>query len=312
MSLQDTGIISNGSAAMVTGYSKRLSFFNKKVDKLIDRSQPTQVLMEVTPGMAAEMLQRNRELNRNINDRYVRDFAADMKTGRWSITGQGLSFDTDGKLLDGQHRLQACIDANVSFTTWVAFGISPESFLHHDRGQNRRNGQLFKMSGFANGNTLSVSARFVMLFEMENISMSAREHGLTSMDHTLRPGVEDMIAWTKERPEFVDLLANNGGTYRYLTGLSKSYGHALHWIIRAQYPKKGDTFIERLCLGIDVTRQDPIHRVRMKLERALSDKHPLPSAWRAAFVIKAFNAWNKNTNLSVLKIGGSESFPKVK
>lgn len=312
MSLQDAGIKSNGLSPIVAGYSKRLSYFNKKVDKLIDRDEPTQVLMEVTPGMAAEMLQRNRELNRNINERYVSDFAADIKNGRWSVTGQGLSFDTNGKLLDGQHRLQACIDAGVSFTTWVAFGISPESFLHHDRGQNRRNGQLFKMAGLPLGNTLSVSTRFVILFETGNISLSPREHGIVSINHADRPAVEDMISWTQARPEFVNLLVDNGGTYRHLTGLSRSYGHALHWIIRSQYPKKGDTFMERLCLGIDIMRGDPIHRVRMKLERATNEKYQMPSAWRAAFVIKAFNAWNKGTALSILKIGGTESFPKVK
>lgn len=313
MSLQVGGIQSNGLSPTVAGYSKKLSYFNKKVDRLIGRNEPTQVLMEVTPEMACEMLLRNRELNRKIGNRFVSVFAADMKAGRWSVTGQGLAFDTNGKLLDGQHRLQACIDSGATFKTWVAFGIDPESFIHHDRGQSRQNGQLFQMAGFSNGNQMAVAVRFVVLFNQGNISMSGREHGLTTMDHNQRPVVDELIAWAEARPDFSKLLIETGRIYSQATGLAKSYAFALHWVIRQKYPQKGDIFIARLCMGVDVTLNDPIHKLRQKLERIRhDDKHTTPSAWKAAFVIKAFNAWNKNTRLDHFKIGGSETFPQVK
>ena len=60
----------------------------------------------ITPKRAAEMLEHNGH-NRPLTRTRVREFAEAMKRGDWQLTHQGIAFDTDGQLKDGQHRLAA-------------------------------------------------------------------------------------------------------------------------------------------------------------------------------------------------------------
>ena len=63
-------------------------------------------LVEITPELAHEWLGFNTH-NRNIRQRIVTAYAADMTGGDWQWNGESIKFAEDGTLLDGQHRLAA-------------------------------------------------------------------------------------------------------------------------------------------------------------------------------------------------------------
>lgn len=67
-------------------------------------------IIDITPQMAAEFLSKN-TFNRNVSSVAVRKYAADMKNGKWRLNHQGIAFDENGVLVDGQHRLLAIIQA---------------------------------------------------------------------------------------------------------------------------------------------------------------------------------------------------------
>lgn len=67
----------------------------------------------VTPSIAREWLKTN-ESNRTLRPQRVRQYANDMRAGKWNLTGQGITFGKDGNLLDGQHRLHAIILSDTS------------------------------------------------------------------------------------------------------------------------------------------------------------------------------------------------------
>ena len=60
----------------------------------------------VTPEMAREWLTHNTH-NRPVSRQYVEKYARDMRAGRWHYTNQGIGFDVNGVMTDGQHRLLA-------------------------------------------------------------------------------------------------------------------------------------------------------------------------------------------------------------
>jgi hypothetical protein len=63
----------------------------------------------VTPSQAEKWLAKNHPRNRNISLRLVDAFTADMLAGEWRLTHQGICFDGEGQLIDGQHRLTAVV-----------------------------------------------------------------------------------------------------------------------------------------------------------------------------------------------------------
>lgn len=90
----------------------------------------------ITPHIAGLYLKFNNN-NRPLRKTHIRELASDMMAGNWQVTHQGIAFDTTGRLIDGQHRLHAIIEAGRPIQISVTKGCSASSFSILDRGSNR-------------------------------------------------------------------------------------------------------------------------------------------------------------------------------
>lgn len=90
----------------------------------------------VTPESAKRYLERNTE-NRRLRNWWVNSLAGCMRRGEWITTNQGVSFDTTGKLIDGQHKLEAVILADMPVTMAVFRNLDPSAFKVLDIGVKR-------------------------------------------------------------------------------------------------------------------------------------------------------------------------------
>ena len=90
----------------------------------------------ITPEKAAEYLTHN-HINRKLRQSFVKDLVNVITEGDWVITHQGIAFDTEGNLLDGQHRLTAVVQANRAVECYVTRGLPTETFSVIDAGLSR-------------------------------------------------------------------------------------------------------------------------------------------------------------------------------
>ena len=132
----------------------------------------------ITPKQAENYLEENVENNRPVLDRHVAVLARDMKTGNWVQNGETIKFNGTGALLDGQHRLWACIEAKVPFTTAVARGVP--NLEDVDRGRSRTMSHILAMRQVMNATKVSVAIRTIWRWENTNwrasqINPSTRE-----------------------------------------------------------------------------------------------------------------------------------------
>jgi hypothetical protein len=117
------------------------------------KSLPSQVAMQsmslelITPDVAAEYLAQN-TLNRKILPKRVRGYKEQIRRGHWPLTHQGIAFDWNGVLRDGQHRLQAIIESSVPVYQWVCRGIDPQSASVLDSGKPRSLRDRVCIAGF--------------------------------------------------------------------------------------------------------------------------------------------------------------------
>jgi hypothetical protein len=79
--------------------------------------------MTVTPTLAQKWLEGNTH-NRSLKQRKVEQYAADMKAGKWRQTHQGIAFDGENTLIDGQHRLWAVIESDATVVMLVTHGLA--------------------------------------------------------------------------------------------------------------------------------------------------------------------------------------------
>lgn len=99
----------------------------------------------ITPERAKEYLLTQGN-NRDINDRRVADYVGRMGRGEW-ILGQPITFDENGHLIDGQHRLKAVIRHGEPVSFAVMRGMPSESKSVFDIGQRRTTAQIAKFLG---------------------------------------------------------------------------------------------------------------------------------------------------------------------
>ena len=83
----------------------------------------------VTPDMAVKWLDETNTNNRQVREDHVSRLAADMLTGKWQgRNGEAIRFDTTGRLVDGQHRLWACVQSETPFETLLIKDVDPDTF----------------------------------------------------------------------------------------------------------------------------------------------------------------------------------------
>lgn len=130
--------------------------------------------------------------NRHVNAARVKTYARQMSEGRWELTGAGVQFSTDGRLLDGQHRLMAvqrvCETVpGFSIPMLVVRGVSVQAFHVVDTGKVRSLADALHIEGRSNITRLSAT-----IFT---------HHQIITDDWSAQPGDNGrMMAHLKEHP----------------------------------------------------------------------------------------------------------------
>src|SRR5262245_47203657 len=117
----------------------------------------------ITPEMAARML-GHVDNWRSVNDHHMRNLSRAMEAGRWEMNGNPIKFSSSGALIDGEHRLQACVRSKTPFRTLVARGIEACATIDTG-GRNRTAGQILQKQGKRNATQLATAARLLKIHE---------------------------------------------------------------------------------------------------------------------------------------------------
>ena len=103
-------------------------------------------VIHVNPDQAFRWLEGNVK-NRTINNKHVSRLAQEMKAGRWKLTHQGIAFDVNGTLQDGQHRLWAIVMSKCTVPMVVIFNVPTDAIEYVDCGKGRSVVDRMTLSG---------------------------------------------------------------------------------------------------------------------------------------------------------------------
>lgn len=116
----------------------------------------------IDPDTAEVWLGTN-TLNRPVRMSVVTAYARDMSSGRWKANGETVKFDKQGRLRDGQHRLQAIVLSGVTVPLTVAFGLEEDAVGTVDAGISRTAADLLNMKGVPHSALQGAVARLALL-----------------------------------------------------------------------------------------------------------------------------------------------------
>jgi len=108
----------------------------------------------ITPEKALEYKKLNFDKNRKISIPHVYNLKLAMLNKEWVSDGSDIKFDIEGRLIDGQHRLEAIIRAGIPVEMLVTRGLSHEAAQVMDRGKTRSVSDVLKLT--SNNNILQV------------------------------------------------------------------------------------------------------------------------------------------------------------
>lgn len=190
---------------------------------------PWEVSFErVTPESAAEYLKTQIESTGGGSFRGQRKAALsriaryvdDIERGYWSVTHQGIAFDEEGRLFDGQHRLRAIVEAGQAADLMVNRGVPRETFWLVDGGLSR------STQSFLDGNNASLRAALARtVMTLEQNAMIARASNITTgayPSHRILRFVEENHALREYGETFASAarkatLSGHSGSFRGIT-----------------------------------------------------------------------------------------------
>jgi hypothetical protein len=131
----------------------------------------------ITPEAAKEILLRNTR-NRSLSDRLKGQYKRAMSLPNgWPFVGTALVLGPEGEVLDGQHRLWACVESGQPFATLVVLNVPVEYQPYLDAGRKRTAADMAAISKIANGNLITSAARTLLNWQHWREHLSAVQIG---------------------------------------------------------------------------------------------------------------------------------------
>lgn len=240
----------------------------------------------VTPEMAETML-ADRGPNRHVTAPVINKYARDMLAGRWQLNGQTIKIAKDGRLLDGQHRLEAAKKAKCSFPAIIVEGLAQETFSSLDIGRRRSVSDVLRERGESHTIVLASALRWLWMIG-NGVILAANSS----------PTNGELLEVLEDNPE-VRTSIKQVSAIREIMG--SGIAAALHRTFADKDDNRADEFFSRLIDGVQLAEQSPIRHLRERLIRTRSSHRVrLAEAERVAISIKAWNAYREDRPVQLL------------
>lgn len=261
----------------------------------------------ITPDSAKEYLKSN-TLNRPLNSRMVEFYASSMKRGQWELNGEPIIIARSGRVLDGQHRLQAVIESGIPINFFVTRGISDNTFDTIDQGKSRTGGDILAITGVSQANRKSAA---ISRYNSLRVSMIITE--TKNRDKENKFTKRDILNEYNRVPHFWDNVvaeANKCYDSKRLFSNSDMAGVMAFLILDRSHSEDTVFGFFRQLTGIDDPQNNTIILLSNKIIDASLKGYKLTSKYKTALLIKAFNAYLTGKEYKVLTYNeGIESYP---
>lgn len=251
-------------------------------------------IMRVTPAMAERWLTKN-EHNRQVVDAKVREYANAMQRGEWQLTHQGIAFDADGNVLDGQHRLWAILESGC--TVKLAVSTKLESSVKHviDTGRKRVASDVLYMQGEKDSIVLAAALRTLHAYHVGGARPTK-----ASISHA------QVLELLELNPQLRDVTQDGRNVAKALN-MSPSIATAGAYLVHTDPEYRA--WHDGLVHGVGLWEGDPRRALQVVLTNALRLRRKRPSDWQLALYGKAWLAFKAHKRLRQLMWRDDEPMP---
>jgi hypothetical protein len=242
----------------------------------------------VTPEMAKHMLGRGNRKNRKLDSGAVARLHGVMDRDEWMYDStDAIGTDTDGVVVNGQHRLVTISEGSRGVWCLVVRGVRSEIINVVDQGKARSFTQTLWLDGSytdPNGVSQAVDWAFRMIGGHEKSQPAAS-----------KPSVPQLLNWLSAHPQIADSLTPAKLCHQRVpvkVGMLAAY----HYAFSCVDAQLADDFLEQLETGLEVEPDHPAYNPAYTLRERLIKELTVPTEkqlkpWQiATFLVQAWEA----------------------
>lgn len=263
----------------------------------------------ITPEVAEKMLQTNVG-NRDLISSVAVTKA--IENDEWELNGATIVFDENGNLIDGQHRLTACIKTGKPIVTIVVRGIKRSAQITMDTGVKRRLRDYTKMRGYENySHVATIGLAFYISDTYGHTKFFTDQRGGKATFKAVINHIDDNYE-SRIKPVVRDVMAVQQRYKRVNAGTIA----VLFDIFRQAGDENYREFVGQLIGSRPACTSVRLLQNKLATNATTTDKtKQLTQKFIAVYTIKAWNAYMRGDDIKQLKYvqGGAnpESFPEI-
>lgn len=264
-------------------------------------------VMKITPDFAESMLgqqTKNRNLSKATVERYIRS----MNKGYWMLNGESIVFQ-DGKLIDGQHRLHACIKSQASFTTIVVeLGERhTTAFDSLNQGKKRNLSDVLSASDHKYTTQLAAAISLVGKFDLDRRITGNGSASRIAISNS------EINAYCEKYPEIEHMIPLVSRWRKSLPVRLSPLVALYYLLIRAQSFDKTmvHSFMDKVFDGVGLEKGCPTLVFRNAILRKLNEKTIMEPGWLIKGGIISWNHFLSGKKISYLRVERGMTIPNV-
>lgn len=270
---------------------------------MLSAALPVAVWETITPAIAQMWLRDYNDQNRAIRRDYLTRLVRDMQEGRWDgHNGEAIRFDVSGRLVDGQHRLMACMVSGVTIVSLVVRGIPADSYKTVGIGAPKGFADFLSPYGEKNANNLAALTRLVFLWMNDSLDQSKNGRRL--------PTVAELAVTLEQNPDMRESV-------RFVVAhadIKRTFTPSVACLVHYAGTLSGNNalvcdFLERTGNGLGLFDDNPIFHLRKFLLGQRSNRRKHAFEYNLALCIKAWNYVLDGRKTGGLRFTPEEQFP---
>lgn len=268
-------------------------------------------IVEITPKIASGLLEiTDLSVQRKLNKVHVDFLANELSRGVWAFNGDSIRQDCEGNLIDGQHRLNACIASGVSFSSLFVKGL-PTEYIHTiDVGGKPRSLanclEINHRQSYKYSNNITAACSLVRRLER------GERGGSGSKDRKGYTTASQLLLFIEENPDFIEFISEtmrlraNGDKF-----IAPNIFCAVKWLTDKADLKISNKFWQGLSDGIGINQTSSVWYLRKRIMR--SKTRPDFKLKQSSLITNIYCAYNSLVDGRTLtKFHSFDKLPELK
>ena len=265
----------------------------------MNEKSPTINIETITPESAKLYLGMNTN-NRNVCKARVIEYLEQMRRGQWRLSPDAITFDTEGILINGQHRMLALVAYGKPLLFLVGRNYPKDTFSIIDTGKNRTAGDVLQVKGVKRPKLVAAIIRRRFALKEKKVCMDGtNEHG-GGYHSTRAINNQEIFEQYLKMQDLYDNILNDATAINSSSGTlvtSEIGGLLSYLVIDLGYEyDKSLFFFQEIC-SVKESCSKTLESIRVKLLKDKISNKRMTAQYKQGLIMRAWNYYKNGKEI---------------